>query len=162
MLAAFDPKKFFQHCYLPLGDVMDIMAIGNSTINFIVYYFMSKQFRKTFLEMCGFNRCCPHACQRRRSSIANANNNDVSGYNEGKWKWLESDNFHLSFTKVSHNSLNWWQMLNTSVAHCSYLAWCRPSWNSEQFLWLTSTFIGIGLQMELAMLNTSWYLLSFT
>ena len=98
MLAAFDPKKFFQHCYLPLGDVMDIMAIGNSTINFIVYYFMSKQFRKTFLEMCGFNRCCPHACQRRRSSIANANNNDVSSYNQGKWKWLGKYQHEMNYT----------------------------------------------------------------
>lgn len=89
MLAAFDPEKFFPNCYAPLGDLMDIMAIGNSTINFIVYYMMSKQFRKTFLEMCGFNRCCPNACQRRRrSSIVNANNNDVSSYNEGKWKWI--------------------------------------------------------------------------
>ena len=94
MLAAFDPNKFFPHCYLPLGDVMDIMAIGNSTINFIVYYFMSKQFRKTFLEMSGFNRCCPNACQRRRPSIANANNNDVSSYTEGKWKWLGRNLIH--------------------------------------------------------------------
>ena len=94
MLAAFDPEQFFPNCYVPLGDLMDIMAIGNSTINFVVYYMMSKQFRKTFLEMCGFNkccprcleRCCPQPCQRRRrSSLVNANNNDVSSYNGGKW-----------------------------------------------------------------------------
>ena len=86
MLAAFDPYNFFPKCYLPMGDLMDIMALGNSTINFVVYYMMSKQFRKTFIEMCGFNRCCPTAC-RHRSSV-NANNNDVGSYTGGKWQCL--------------------------------------------------------------------------
>ena len=76
MLGAVNGLNFFIKCYLPLGDLMDIMALGNSTINFVVYYMMSKQFRKTFLEMCGFNRCCPHACHRRSAEV-NANNNDV-------------------------------------------------------------------------------------
>ena len=87
MLGAVSGLNFFVKCYLPLGDLMDIMALGNSTINFVVYYMMSKQFRKTFLEMCGFNRCCPQACHRRSAEV-NANNNDVGSYNGEKWKCL--------------------------------------------------------------------------
>ncbi len=45
--------SFFYKCYNPLGDLMDDIALMNSSINFIVYYLMSKQFRKTFLETFG-------------------------------------------------------------------------------------------------------------
>ncbi|XP_040573094.1 G-protein coupled receptor dmsr-1 [Lepeophtheirus salmonis] len=53
MLSAIYGDKFFKDCYLPLGDVMDAMALINSAINFIFYCFMSKQFRKTFVETFG-------------------------------------------------------------------------------------------------------------
>ena len=36
-------------CYMPLGDLMDAMALINSAINFILYCIMSRQFRKTFM-----------------------------------------------------------------------------------------------------------------
>ena len=86
MISAISPFKFFPNCYIPLGDLMDIMALGNSTINFMVYYFMSKQFRKTFNEMCGFARCCPRICNR--SSIINANNNEAGSDNEQPSYWI--------------------------------------------------------------------------
>ncbi|QQP36286.1 Uncharacterized protein FKW44_021336, partial [Caligus rogercresseyi] len=53
MLSAIYGDKFFKDCYRPLGDVMDAMALINSAINFILYCFMSKQFRKTFVETFG-------------------------------------------------------------------------------------------------------------
>ena len=86
MISAISPFKFFPNCYIPLGDLMDIMALGNSTINFMVYYFMSKQFRKTFNEMCGFARCCPQICNR--PSVINANNNEVGSDNEQPSYWI--------------------------------------------------------------------------
>jgi hypothetical protein len=45
--------EFFYKCYSPLGDLMDDIALVNSSINFIIYALMSKQFRKTFLETFG-------------------------------------------------------------------------------------------------------------
>ncbi|XP_068142044.1 G-protein coupled receptor dmsr-1-like [Drosophila tropicalis] len=39
---------FLMQCYLRLSDLMDILALINSSINFILYCSMSKQFRTTF------------------------------------------------------------------------------------------------------------------
>ena len=52
MLSTINDSFFFK-CYQPLGDLMDDIALINSSINFIIYSFMSKQFRKTFLETFG-------------------------------------------------------------------------------------------------------------
>lgn len=42
---------FFRTCYLMLGDVIDMLTLVNSAINFILYCTMSRQFRKTFNEL---------------------------------------------------------------------------------------------------------------
>ncbi|KAH8278271.1 hypothetical protein KR044_009434, partial [Drosophila immigrans] len=39
---------FLMECYLKLSDLMDILALINSSINFILYCSMSRQFRSTF------------------------------------------------------------------------------------------------------------------
>ncbi|KAL7732611.1 hypothetical protein ACLKA6_013543 [Drosophila palustris] len=39
---------FLMQCYLKLSDLMDILALINSSINFILYCSMSRQFRSTF------------------------------------------------------------------------------------------------------------------
>ncbi|XP_017864433.1 PREDICTED: sex peptide receptor [Drosophila arizonae] len=41
-------NAFLLQCYLKLSDLMDILALINSSINFILYCSMSKQFRSTF------------------------------------------------------------------------------------------------------------------
>lgn len=41
---------FFANVYAPLGDLMDIVALANCAVNFILYCTMSKQFRQTFKE----------------------------------------------------------------------------------------------------------------
>jgi len=42
---------YFTTLYAPLGDVMDIAALVNNAVNFILYCAMSRQFRQTFLEL---------------------------------------------------------------------------------------------------------------
>ncbi|XP_017792657.1 PREDICTED: sex peptide receptor-like [Habropoda laboriosa] len=42
---------FFHTCYLMLGDIIDMLTLVNSAINFILYCTMSRQFRKTFNEL---------------------------------------------------------------------------------------------------------------
>ncbi|XP_045162038.2 G-protein coupled receptor dmsr-1-like [Mercenaria mercenaria] len=48
--------KFFEHIYIPLGDIMDILALINNAINFVLYCTMSHQFRRTFIKLfCSFS-----------------------------------------------------------------------------------------------------------
>uniref|UniRef100_A0ABD2WI24 G-protein coupled receptors family 1 profile domain-containing protein n=1 Tax=Trichogramma kaykai TaxID=54128 RepID=A0ABD2WI24_9HYME len=44
-------KVFFNKCYVKLGEAMDILALMNSAINFILYCAMSRQFRTTFHKL---------------------------------------------------------------------------------------------------------------
>ncbi|XP_066148722.1 G-protein coupled receptor dmsr-1-like [Euwallacea fornicatus] len=47
---------FLRECYVALGEIMDIIALINSSINFILYCTMSRQFRATFQEMFQFQK----------------------------------------------------------------------------------------------------------
>ncbi|KAL4231507.1 G-protein coupled receptor [Mactra antiquata] len=50
-------ESFFYSVYWPLGDILDIMALCNNAINFVLYSTMSRQFRDTFVStFCFF---CP-------------------------------------------------------------------------------------------------------
>uniref|UniRef100_A0A182IML8 G-protein coupled receptors family 1 profile domain-containing protein n=1 Tax=Anopheles atroparvus TaxID=41427 RepID=A0A182IML8_ANOAO len=51
LLSAVLEQPFFFNCYLKLGDVMDVLALVNSAINFILYCSMSRQFRSTFSDL---------------------------------------------------------------------------------------------------------------
>ena len=46
------PQNFLlQECYNSLGDLMDMLVLGNSASNFMVYCLMSTKFRKTLLKV---------------------------------------------------------------------------------------------------------------
>ncbi|KRT85817.1 G protein-coupled receptor [Oryctes borbonicus] len=51
LLSVVIGKEFVGQCYTPLGDLMDILALVNSAINFILYCSMSRQFRSAFSEV---------------------------------------------------------------------------------------------------------------
>ncbi|KAJ9588517.1 hypothetical protein L9F63_018114, partial [Diploptera punctata] len=48
LLSGLLGKCFFRTCYYLFGEVMDILALLNGAINFILYCSMSRQFRMTF------------------------------------------------------------------------------------------------------------------
>ncbi|ESO11149.1 hypothetical protein HELRODRAFT_194885 [Helobdella robusta] len=50
MLFSGFSETFKDEVYLPLGDFIDIIALINNAINFILYCTMSKQFRDTFMS----------------------------------------------------------------------------------------------------------------
>ncbi|KAK6177571.1 hypothetical protein SNE40_015646 [Patella caerulea] len=51
-------RRFFDTVYLPLGDVMDIVALLNNAINFVLYCTMSAKFRETFIMLfCSLPKC---------------------------------------------------------------------------------------------------------
>jgi len=43
--------SFFNDYYVPLGDTMDIVALVNNGINFMLYCTMSRQFRLVFCQL---------------------------------------------------------------------------------------------------------------
>ncbi|CAG7834079.1 unnamed protein product [Allacma fusca] len=51
LLSVLLGEQFFKECYVPLGDLMDFIALLNSAINFILYCVMSKKFRETFSQI---------------------------------------------------------------------------------------------------------------
>lgn len=44
-------QDFFTDCYQKFGEMMDMLALINSAINFMIYCAMSRQFRKTFSQL---------------------------------------------------------------------------------------------------------------
>ncbi|KAK6186579.1 hypothetical protein SNE40_008593 [Patella caerulea] len=55
LMTLFEPC-LQNYVYNPLGDLVDIMALINNSINFVLYCTMSKQFRDTFMDV--FCTCC--------------------------------------------------------------------------------------------------------
>ena len=53
MLSAILGQQFFHECYNPVGEMMDMMALINSAANFILYFIMSSEFKKTLQKICG-------------------------------------------------------------------------------------------------------------
>ncbi|KAF7410168.1 hypothetical protein HZH68_004549 [Vespula germanica] len=51
LLSVILGSSFFHTCYVMLGDVIDILTLINSAINFILYCTMSRQFRTTFKQL---------------------------------------------------------------------------------------------------------------
>jgi len=60
---------FVDEVYASLGDLLDILALINNGVNFLLYCTMSKQFRDTFIQLFVAGGC------RRRSSLAVASQN---------------------------------------------------------------------------------------
>lgn len=51
LLSGLLPAGFVNEIYMALGDLLDILALINNGINFILYCSMSKQFRDTFVSV---------------------------------------------------------------------------------------------------------------
>ncbi|CAH2073783.1 unnamed protein product, partial [Iphiclides podalirius] len=66
LLTAIAPQ-LFQQCYYAFGEVMDLMALVGSAVNFVLYCSMSRQFRNTFRRLA--HKILPLA--RRTSEFGN-------------------------------------------------------------------------------------------
>lgn len=53
LLVGMRGKCFFLKCYQGMGEVMDILALLNGSINFILYCCMNQMFRTTFSQLFG-------------------------------------------------------------------------------------------------------------
>ncbi|KAM3963109.1 G-protein coupled receptor dmsr-1-like [Aphomia sociella] len=50
-LASALAPDFFKSCYSMFGDLMDVLALFTSSVNFVLYCSMSRQFRCTFARL---------------------------------------------------------------------------------------------------------------
>ncbi|KAK5974364.1 hypothetical protein GCK32_012299 [Trichostrongylus colubriformis] len=55
--AIYSNETFYQKIYLPLGDLMDLLSLLNSAVNFLIYCAMSRKFRNVFMQT--FLSCLP-------------------------------------------------------------------------------------------------------
>ena len=56
LLFSLEDTDFYLSVYIPLGDLMDMIALLNNSINFVLYCTMSRAFRETFYSI--FNSVC--------------------------------------------------------------------------------------------------------
>ena len=63
--ALFKDESFYQNAYMPLGDLFDIIALINNSINFLLYCVMSRAFRNTFYQLLVDSWC--YKCFRNTS-----------------------------------------------------------------------------------------------
>ncbi|CAP28983.2 Protein CBR-DMSR-8 [Caenorhabditis briggsae] len=61
--AIFTKETFYDKIYIHLGDVMDVLSLLNSAVNFIIYCAMSRKFRAVFIQI--FLTCLPQKIIRK-------------------------------------------------------------------------------------------------
>jgi hypothetical protein len=67
LLSGVLDQNFVTQVYMPLGDAMDILVLLNSSVNFIIYCVMSRQFRATFTAL-----FCPYTIKVTTAEVASA------------------------------------------------------------------------------------------
>lgn len=70
-------ERFFTMVYANLGDVMDLLVLLNSAVNFILYCIMSQQFRDTFKNLFVLN------CMYRHLQYGKVNGNNNGHHQNG-------------------------------------------------------------------------------
>ncbi|CAD6193889.1 unnamed protein product [Caenorhabditis auriculariae] len=68
--AVFSKETFYDRIYQQLGDVMDVLSLLNSAVNFIIYCAMSRKFRSVFVQI--FLSCLPERLYRKYITDWNA------------------------------------------------------------------------------------------
>jgi len=67
--------EFFRKCYNAFAEIWDILALINSALNFILYCFMSRQFRVQFRNFFPVSHCLGREkCGGRGAAITNGKN----------------------------------------------------------------------------------------
>ncbi|KAF0313930.1 Sex peptide receptor [Amphibalanus amphitrite] len=68
LLSGILQDRFFRSCYLHVGELLDMLALINSAVNFLLYCLMNKQFRVEFRALMSLPA---RPCRRRRTHTVN-------------------------------------------------------------------------------------------
>ena len=74
-------NTFYENVYMPLGDFMDIIALINNAINFLLYCIMSRQFRETCYKLLSSLWCFNNTRNGTNHLNNNNNCNNRNNYN---------------------------------------------------------------------------------
>lgn len=78
-------KEYHQQIYENLGNLLDMMALLNNSINFVLYCTMSRQFRHTFISI--FCKCCPENRPGwRKMGVVSSEKNGFATVTTHVWK----------------------------------------------------------------------------
>lgn len=59
-------KKVFSDCYVQMGDILDMLALINSSLHFFLYYSISRQYRSSLNQIISRRKS-----QRKKYSLTN-------------------------------------------------------------------------------------------
>jgi hypothetical protein len=105
-------ESYYQNVYMPLGDLLDIIALINNSINFLLYCSMSRAFRNTFYKLVMSIWCCKHIQASNISIISCKNHkdkmNNFSVFTENSGYLLNRNNNNKSGNNndINNNEIN--------------------------------------------------------
>lgn len=81
LLSGILDEHYLQNVYAPLGEIIDMIALINSSVNFVLYCSMSSVFRETFLQLfCA--TCSGRSSRSSNSNLTVAANVNITGPNQ--------------------------------------------------------------------------------
>ena len=105
-------ESYYQNVYMPLGDLLDIIALINNSINFLLYCSMSRAFRNTFYKLVMSIWCCKHIQASNISIISCKNHKDkmnnfsVFTENSGYLLNRNNNNKNGNNNDINNNEIN--------------------------------------------------------
>ena len=110
-------ESYYQNVYMPLGDLLDIIALINNSINFLLYCSMSRAFRNTFYNLVMSIWCCKHIQASNISIISCKNHkekmNNFSVYTENSGYLLNRNNNNRNIINNEINNLDYYKIVDS-------------------------------------------------
>jgi hypothetical protein len=99
----FESTNFHSNVYMKLGDVMDIIALINNAVNFILYCLMSHIFRETFKNIFCKSSCSKRLNDRHGSSLRGRKKRSKKNFNDKNENNIVHENENLIKSKLKQN-----------------------------------------------------------
>jgi hypothetical protein len=109
-LALFNYKRFYQNAYVPLGDLFDIIALINNSINFLLYCSMSRAFRNTLYKLVVDSWCYKcfksNDATKKRAEKQRVNTTNFSRFaDDGKQADVRINSINNTYKKRNTNNI---------------------------------------------------------
>jgi hypothetical protein len=110
----FHEGKFYHNVYLALGDLMDLLALVNNSINFLLYCTMSRAFRNTFYTLIANFWCCTLIRKRILKDNTVTRTTRKTNVNSNNFSLFTRDTAYPILNQISKENSNLNNIINTS------------------------------------------------